>query len=97
MDAIKVLDFYNDLVQEQPLTNKRPIQIGGDQLTSERYFYESKARKPANFSPTTFEFFHLGIFLKKLYLDHFGVQRKSNLVPCMEKKSKYPEILLKQT
>ena len=63
-DATKILDFY---------INEEPIQIGGDQLTRDRFdtYWNLRLRnlnkRFANFGPTTFEFFHLGMnFLDKI-------------------------------
>ena len=75
-DTIKILDFYEELVKELPRDNDEPVQIGGDQLTRERFGTSMKLRlgnlnkRFANLGPTTFEFFHLGMnFLEKIVFE----------------------------
>ena len=72
-DAIKILDFCKELVEELSLNNEEPIQIGGNQLTRKHFGTYMNIRlgnlhkRFANFGPTTFEFFHLDInFLDKI-------------------------------
>ena len=92
-DAIKILDFYIELVQELPRKIKEPIQIGGDQLTTDRFDTSGNLRLGnlhkcfANFRPTTFKVFHLGMnFLDRIIFEPlWSSERKRNLVPFREK------------
>ena len=84
LDVTKILDLY---------INEESIQIGGDQLRGDRFDTSWNLRlgnlhkRFANFRPTTFVFFHLGMnFLDKIIFEPlWSSERKRNLVPCREK------------
>ena len=72
-DTVKILDFYEGLLDELPFPTKEPIQIGGDQLTRERFGTAINVRlgnlhkRFAQLGPVTFEYFHLGMnYLSKM-------------------------------
>ena len=76
-DATEILDFY---------INKEPIQIGGDQLTRDHFDISKNLRlgnlhkRLANFRPTTFEFFHLGMnFLDKIVFEPLWSSQEEEL------------------
>ncbi|XP_071109877.1 uncharacterized protein [Haliotis cracherodii] len=75
-DTVKILDSYENIITDinQVACHQKQIQIGGDQLTRERFSGAMKLRlgnqdarnRFEHLSPTTFEFFHLGMnFLEK--------------------------------
>ena len=96
-DTIKILDYYEEPLKDLPFEMTEPIQIGGDQLTRERFGSALKLsignlhKRFACLNPCIFEFFHLG--MNYLQFSLAVVSLWLTLWPTLGKHSKVPHTL----